>query len=407
MSRARDRLSGLMVRNTTVPGMYHDGGGLYLQVSQSGTKSWILRYTFNQKIRDMGLGPLSDWTLAESRERAKKYRQLIADQIDPIEHRQVQQKAQVAELQNRKTFKECAIACHDDKLTLWKNVKHKDQWINTLTNYAFPLIGSMNVASVGKKEVAKVLEPIWLTKQETANRLLQRMRIVLGWASAHDYYADYNLKMWDELPNLLPGRPKKKESHHSAAPYTEAGALIEKLRQSNVSPLLKYCFEFTVLTAARSGEARGALKSEVDFEKNMWVIPDNRMKMDKAHSVPLSDRAIEVLKLAYAAAPRSALVFPNLNTNEPLSDQAFTKVVLRENLKVSYTAHGFRSTFRTWAGEQTKYPREVCEHALAHNIMDSVEAAYARTTFVEQRRNLMQDWANYLDATAMNQLEAT
>ena len=407
MSRARDRLSALMVRNLKVPGMYHDGGGLYLQVSKVGTKSWILRFTLNQKIRDMGLGPLSDWTLAEARERAKKYRQLVAEQVDPIAHRLAEQRAQIEEIQNRKTFEECALACHSDKTGQWKNEKHKDQWINTLSKYAFPSIGSKNVAEVGKKEVAKVLEPIWLTKQETANRLLQRMRVVLGWASAHDYYSGYNLKMWDELPNLLPGRPKKKESHHSAAPYIEAGALIEKLRQSNVSSLLKYCFEFTVLTAARSGEARGALKSEIDFEKKMWVIPDNRMKMDKAHSVPLSDRAVEVLKLAYAAAPRSALVFPNLNTNEPLSDQAFTKVVLRENLKVAYTAHGFRSTFRTWAGEQTKYPREVCEHALAHNIMDSVEAAYARTTFVEQRRNLMQDWANYLKATAINQPETT
>jgi integrase len=401
MSRARDRLTALAVKNANKPGFYHDGGGLYLQVSRFGTKSWILRYTIDKKTRDMGLGPLLDWTLAEARDRAKQYRQLIDDKRDPIEHRNAEQKARAAERDSRKTFEQCAIACHEDKETLWKNTKHKAQWISTLSSYAFPVVGSMNVADVGKKEVARVLEPIWLSKQETASRLLQRIRVVLGWASAHDYYPSYDLKMWDELPNLLPGRPKKKENHYSSCPYVEAGALMQRLRQLTISETLKLCFEFTVLTAARSGEARGALKSEINFESKMWVIPDNRMKMDKAHSVPLSDRAIEVLMQAYELAPDSKFAFPNLGSDQPFSDQAFTKVVLRENLKVEYTAHGFRSTFRTWAGEKTKYPREVCEHALAHDIADKVEAAYARTTFVEQRRLLMQDWADYLRDTAV------
>jgi hypothetical protein len=175
MSKSRERLSGIMVRNSTKPGFYHDGGGLYLQISIYGTKSWILRYTINKKTRDMGLGPLVGWTLAEARERAKKYRQLIDDKIDPIEHRQAEHKALTAERENRKTFEECALACHEDKQSLWKNEKHKKQWISTLKKYAFPIIGALNVASVGKKEVAKVLEPIWITKQETASRLLQRI----------------------------------------------------------------------------------------------------------------------------------------------------------------------------------------------------------------------------------------
>jgi integrase len=403
MSRARDRLSALSVKNASKSGFYHDGGGLYLQVSVYGTKSWILRYTMNKKTRDMGLGALADWTLAEARQRAKKFRQLLDDNIDPIEHRQAEHKKINAERDNRKTFEECARNCHDDKASQWKNIKHRDQWIRTLSQYAFPSLGSMNVADVGKAEIASVLKPIWLEKEETANRLLQRIRIVLGWASAHNYYPGYDLKIWDELPNLLPSRPRKKESHYSSCPYAEAGALMEKLRQSQVSEILKLCFQFTVLTAARSGEARGAMKSEVDFETKMWVIPDDRMKMDKAHSVPLSDTAIDVLKRAYAIVPDSKLVFPSVATGKQLSDQAFTKVVLRENLQVTYTAHGFRSTFRTWAGEQTKYPREVCEQALAHNIMDSVEAAYARTTFVEQRRHLMQDWADFLRQPAQPQ----
>lgn len=407
MSRARERLTAIAIKNTSETGFYHDGGGLYLQVSQYKTKSWILRYTIDKKTRDMGLGPLTDWTLAEARERAKKYRQLIDDRIDPIEFRDAEQKARADERANRKTFEECATACHNDKQTLWKNPKHKAQWINTLTNYAFPIIGSMNVASVGKKEVAKVLEPIWMTKQETASRILQRIRIVLGWASAHDYYPNYDLKMWDELPNLLSGRPKKKETHHASCPYTEIAALIGKLWESNVSEILKLCFEFTILTAARSGEARGALKAEINFDTKLWLIPDNRMKLDKAHSVPLSDRAIEVLKRAFAMAPNNPLVFPNLTSGKAFSDQAFTKVVLRENLEVPYTAHGFRSTFRTWAGEQTTYPREVCELALAHNIMDDVEKAYARTTFVEQRRHLMQDWSDFLKFETLSDSQKT
>lgn len=396
MSRARERLSAVAVRNAVKPGFYHDGGGLYLQVSTYNTKSWILRYTIDKKTRDMGLGPVLDWSLAEARERAKKFRQLVDDKIDPIEHRRKEQEARSAERDNRKTFEECALACHEKMASNWKNPKHKDQWINTLTNYAFPVIGKLDVSSVGKKAVADVLKPIWLVKVETASRVLQRIRAVLTYASAHDYYPGYDLKMWDDLPQLLPQRPDKKKLHFASCPYEEAATLIAKLQASSLSELLKLAFEFTVLTAVRSSEARGALKAEIDLDKKMWTIPDSRMKMDIAHSVPLSDRAIEVLERAYAIAPDSELVFPSPSSGKQFSDQAFTKVVLNETLKVKYTAHGFRSTFRVWAGEKTKYPREVCEHALAHNIMDAVEAAYARTTFVEQRRSLMQDWSNFL-----------
>ena len=180
MSRARDRLTAIAVRNASKPDFHHDGGGLYLQVSRFGTKSWILRYTIDKKTRDMGLDPVADWTLAEARERVMQYRRLIDDKRDPIEHRQAEQKARADERENSKTFGQCATACHEDKGTLWKNAKDEAQWINTLTSYALPVIGSMNIASIDKKEVAKMLEPIWLTKQETANRLLQRFRLVLG-----------------------------------------------------------------------------------------------------------------------------------------------------------------------------------------------------------------------------------
>ncbi|MES2941733.1 MAG: integrase arm-type DNA-binding domain-containing protein, partial [Pseudomonadota bacterium] len=290
MSRARERLSAAAVRHATKPGFYHDGGGLYLQVSQFGTKSWILRYTIDKKTRDMGLGPVADWSLAEARERAKKFRQLVDDKIDPIEFRRKEQEARATARENLKTFEECAIACHGKLKPTWKNPKHGDQWINTLTTYAFPVIGKLNVASVGKKSVADVLTPIWLLKQETASRVLQRIRAVLTYASAHDYYPGYDLKMWDELPQLLPQRPERKQAHHASCPYLEAAELIKKLQGSTLSELLKLAFEFTVLTGVRSSEARGALKAEIDLKQKVWNIPEDRMKMGIAHVVPLSDR---------------------------------------------------------------------------------------------------------------------
>lgn len=401
MNRARDRLTAVAVRNASKPGFYHDGGGLYLQVSRFGTKSWILRYTINKKTRDMGLGPLSDWSLSEARERARKFRQLVDDKTDPIEARQKEHAAKAAEAASRKTFEECAISCHESKSSAWKNPKHRDQWINTLSTYAFPKLGKLNVADVGKRAVADVLKPIWLTKQETANRVLQRIRAVLTFASAHDCYPGYDLKMWEELPALLPERADKKAVHHASCPYSQVNHLVRDLTASSLSEPLKLAFEFTILTAARSTEARGALKSEIDLDNKIWTIQDTRMKMAVTHTVPLSTRALEILRRAFALNPKSELVFPNPKSGKPFSDQAFTKVVLNETLNVEYTAHGFRSTFRTWAGEQTTYPREVCEQALAHNIMDAVEAAYARTTFVEQRRRLMQDWSEFVANKAL------
>lgn len=397
MSKAINRLTAIGIRKLTEPGFYHDGAGLYLQVSRFGTKSWVLRYTVNKKTRDMGLGPLSDWTLAEVRENARQWRQQVDKGLDPIEARTSIRRATSKALSSRKTFEECAIACHASKVSGWKNEKHKAQWINTLTTYAFPVIGKMNVSDVGKKEVAAVLEPIWLTKQETADRLRQRIRTVLTWASSHDYYPDYDLKMWDELPNLVNTRPvNKTTNHHASCDYTAAGALLHQLRDTSISEMLKLCFEFMVLTAVRSGEARGTLKSEIDLSSRIWKIPANRMKMGIAHDIPLSDRAFEIASLAKMLHPDQELLFPNISNGKMYSDQAFTKVVLNETLKVSYTAHGFRATFRTWAGKETNYPREICEHALAHNVANETENAYARTNYFEKRVPLMQEWADYL-----------
>ncbi|RYD62288.1 MAG: DUF4102 domain-containing protein, partial [Verrucomicrobiaceae bacterium] len=278
MNKTRNRLSAVAVKNAKEPGFYHDGGGLYLQVSRFGTKSWVLRYTINKKTRDMGLGPESNWSLAQARQRAQQYRQLVDDRVDPIDFRLDEQKKQAEAKANVQTFLQCAVDCHAKRASGWKNPKHKDQWINTLTHYAFPSLGEMNVADVGKKAVAAMLAPIWLEKPETARRVLQRTRAVLTFASANGFYAGYDLKMWAELPELLPHRPDKKAEHHASCPYAEAAGLLAKLKESTVSEMLKLAFEFTVLTAARSGEARGALKSEIDLTTKMWTIPDDRMK---------------------------------------------------------------------------------------------------------------------------------
>ncbi|CAM8645430.1 XerC Integrase [Comamonadaceae bacterium] len=406
-SKARDRLSALMVKSITTPGIYHDGGGLYLQVSrlESRSKSWFLRYTIEGKVRDMGLGSLTEWSLSEIRERAKKYRRMLDDKLDPIEVRNSErllQKAEVAEkakLQaSQKTFAECAYECHKSLKSSWKNSKHGDQWINTLTTYAFPILGKNLIAEVDKHSIKNVMLPIWLSKKDTADRLLQRIRTVMDWAVAHEYHPGYKPSLWKDLTTILPQRPDQQRKHFSSCPYADVGPLVKQLQATGVTQIVKLCFEFMILTAARSGEARGALKSEIDFDKKIWRIDGSRMKAGITHTVPLSDRAEAILREAFSIEPDSVFVFPSTRKKTALSDQAFTKVVLRENLKVAYTAHGFRSSFRTWAGKLTNYDRIVCELALAHDLKTDVESAYDRNDYEEKRRHLMQDWASYLKA---------
>ena len=404
-SKARDRLSALMVKSISAPGIYHDGGGLYLQVSrlESRSKSWFLRYTIEGKVRDMGLGSLTEWSLSEIRDRAKKFRRMLDDKLDPIEIRKsdlLLQKVDVAEkamlVASQKTFAECAAECHKSLKSSWKNTKHGDQWINTLTTYAFPTLGKYLVTEVDKNSIKNVMLPIWLSKKDTADRLLQRIRTVMDWAVAHEYHPGYKPSLWKDLSTILPQRPDQPRKHFSSCPYADVGALIRQLQVTGVTPIVKLCFEFMILTAARSGEARGALKTEVDFDQKIWRIDGGRMKAGITHTVPLSDKAEAILREAFLVAPESIFVFPSARNKVALSDQAFTKVVLRENLKVSYTAHGFRSSFRTWAGKLTNYDRIVCELALAHDLKTEVESAYDRNDYEEKRRHLMQDWANYL-----------
>jgi len=386
------RISAVGIKHLKEPGYYADGDGLYLQVSPAGTKSWIFRFMLNKRAREMGLGSLSTFTLAEARERVRKYRQMLADGIDPIEQRQAERNKNIVENTQRRTFEQCAQEYYELHMGSWKSGKHTDQWMNTLTNYAFPIFGKKDVSSVSKADVLLAIEPIWATKTETASRVRQRIRAVLEWATARDYRRGHDPNMWDQISRSLPkSKDIKKTKHFAACPYSAVYDAIQSIKTSPAGDTVKLAFEFIILTAARSGEVRGAKWSEIDLENKRWTIPGERMKSAKEHRVPLSPRAMEILEAMRGRD--SDLVFPS-DKNKPYSDMAFTMLLRR--LGHEFTVHGFRSTFRDWSAEQTAFPREVCEAALAHTSgKDATEAAYFRSDLFEKRRQLMDAWAMY------------
>lgn len=380
------------------PGYYLDGHGLYLQVGPGNARSWVLRYTLNKKTREMGLGSVDTFGLAKARERALHCRQLIADGIDPIAHRQLSRDEMVKVASASKTFAECADEYHKAHAENWKNVKHADQWINTLTSYAFPKFGQIAVVDVNKSHILAALTPIWKTKAETASRVLQRIRMVLNYAAARDYSKGLDAEFWQQVKLALGANDRaRKVEHHSSCPYAEVGALLAQVQASGASLLTKLAFEFLILTASRSGEVRGARWSEFDDGYTSWSIPGERMKAGREHRVPLSARAKALLKQVKAERPDDLdLVFPS-NKDTPLSDMVFTQLLRR--LGMPFTMHGFRASFRTWGMEATSYPDEMLEFALAHVVGDQTVRAYARSDLVDKRRQLMQDWADYLRTT--------
>lgn len=385
------RLSATKVSNLNERGYYADGGGLYFRVSEFNTRLWAFRYKRSGKAREMGLGAYPDVSLKEARERAEEARKLLRDDIDPIDRRQAARSAMLAARETALTFEQCASAYIAIKEHEWKNAKHGDQWRNTLTTYAFPVIGSLLVAHVEQTHILQILEPIWTTKTETATRLRGRIESVLDYATVRGYRKGDNPARWRGHLDKLLATPSKvtKVEHHAALPYTEVGAFMAALRQQ--AGMGARALEFAIITAARSGEVRGATWAEVDMDQSVWIIPDTRMKAGREHRIPLSDAAVELLRLL----PRiegSELLFPNTKGTE-LSDMTLTAVLRRMGRQV--TAHGFRSTFRDWAGETTAYPLEVIEHALAHQLKDKAEAAYARGTLFSKHRRLMADWAKY------------
>lgn len=377
-------------------GWHADGGNLYLLV-RGTSRSWVFRYTSptDNKRRNMGLGSLEAVSLARAREIAREYRSMVKDRLNPADPIKVLADAKAERLGSagkRKTFKECAELYLELHRSGWANPKHAQQWENTLSTYAYPFIGELVVSDIETGHVSSCLLPIWKTKTETAKRLRGRIENILDWAKVSGYRDGDNPAQWrGHLDKLLPAPTKiAKVKHHSALPYDHVGAFMTTLRCR--SGIAARALEFTILTAARSGEVRGATWDEIDFTKRLWTIPAERMKMRRDHEVPLSDAVVSILN----ALPRTdaRYVFPGAREKKPMSDMTLSKVIRRTGDQTS-TVHGFRSTFRDWAAETTAYPREVVEMALAHTIENKAEAAYRRGNLLAKRSRLMEDWATY------------
>jgi integrase len=384
-----NQLTTRKVASAKTPNSYYgDGGGLYLQVSAYGTRSWVYRYTIAGDRREMGLGSLDTFTLKEARGRARECRQLVNQGIDPIDARRAKRDARRAEAAKRLTFKEAAKKYIDAHAGEWRNAVHAAQWSTSLETYAYPVLGDMSVSDIDLPHVLKVLTPIWNDKTETASRIRARIERVLAWATVAKFRSGDNPATWrGNLKEALAAPAKiKKIKHHPALPYVELPAFMAELRARD--GIAARALEFTVLTAARTGEVTGAAWAEIDLARKVWTIPADRMKAQKEHRVPLSDRAVEIV----VGLPRAGdVVFPGLKRK--------SMVWVLQSLRDGITVHGLRSTFRDWAAERTAYPREVIEHALAHKLKDAAEAAYARSDALEKRRRLMVEWARYCSSS--------
>jgi integrase len=388
-----NRLSAIEVRGLNRGGMYHDGGGLYLQVSGRGAKSWIYRFMLDGRGREMGLGPLTTISLAEARKRAAECRKLRLDGIDPIETRREQRSRRRLDAARAMSFDKCAAAYIDAHKAGWRNPKHAKQWPSTLEAYASPVFGSLPVHTIDVGLVMKAIEPIWQSKPETASRLRGRIEAVLDWATVRGYRKGENPARWrGHLDKLLPARSKiRKVEHHPALPYAEIAEFIEALRRQE--GIAARALEFLILTAARTGEVIGSQWDEIDLQDKVWVIPGTRMKAGREHRVPLFGAAHSILA-RLREVRESDFVFPGGKKGKPLSDMAMLKLLKRMG-RDDLTAHGFRSTFRDWAAECTNFPRDVVEMALAHTIESKVEAAYRRGDLFQKRRQLMEAWARF------------
>jgi len=398
MERRIQKLSALAASKANKPGRYSDGAGLWLQVTKAGTKSWLFRYMRYGKAREMGLGALHTISLSDAREKALQCRKLLQDGKDPIEEkRSTLQQARLDESKTL-TFTECAEKYIEAHRSGWRNAKHITQWENTISTYATPIFGSLPVAGIDTTLVMKCLEEIWEKKPETASRLRGRIEAVLDWATAREYRKGENPARWrGHLNKLLPSRAKvAKVKHHKALPYSEIPAFMDKLRQQD--GIAARAMEFLVLTATRTNETLGAQWSEIDMDAALWTIPAERMKAGREHRVPLSPRALDILR-AMEELKQGDFIFPGRSFGKSLSNMACL-MTLRRMKRTDLTAHGFRSTFRDWTAEVTSCPSEVAEMALAHTVSDKVEAAYRRGDLFKKREKLMKDWTAYCQLPA-------
>ena len=375
--------------------MHADGGGLYLRVTHSGTKNWVFRYMLNGRPRWMGVGPLHTIGLAEARNRAAAFRLQRQDGVDPIERRRAERLGARLDAARAVTFKECAARYIASHRAGWRNPKHAAQWQATLATYAEPVIDGLSVQAVDTALVLKVLEPIWTAKPETAGRVRGRMESILDWAKVRGFRSGENPARWrGHLDKLLPARSKvRRVEHHAALAYAQLPVFLMSLREQE--GIAARALEYAILTAARTGEIIGAQWSEMDLLDKTWTLPAGRMKAGREHRVPLSAHALAILKEMQAHRQAGdAFVFPGATLGRPLSNMAFL-MLLRRMGRGDLTAHGFRSTFRDWAAERTKFPAEVAEMALAHTVSDKTVAAYNRSDLFERRRRLMAAWANF------------
>jgi len=379
------KLNPLLVRNVKEPGRYGDGDGLILEVRPGGSKSWIARLQANGRRRDYGLGSLKDISLTEAREKAREFRKLLRAGIDPLEAKRLSREIP--------TFKTAAKAYHGEWKKRRRNPKHEAQWLSTLEAYAFPRFGDLRVDQVGTGHVRDALADIWLTKPETARRVRQRIGKVLDYAHGAGWRGAFAMSA---VNGSLPEQPRK-TGRFEAMPYARIPEFSVAVKSR--TSMGRLALEALILTAARSGEIRGARWGEVDLEAATWTVPADRMKAGKIHVVPLSKAAVGVFeRAAEFRTETSDLVFHGSKRGKPLSDMTLLKVL--RDLNEPYTVHGFRSAFRDWVAEQTSVPGEVAEAALAHAIPNKVEAAYKRTDFVEKRRKLMDAWGAYCSGQA-------
>ena len=388
---AGEKLSALKAKSLNRPGRYGDGKGLWLQVRDAEHRSWLFRYVFAGKQRQMGLGSFSDVSLAEAREAAQECRLLVRQGCDPIEDRRKKK----ADASGAMTFRQVAdryLAGHEAG---WRNDKHRRQWRATLS-LACEQFGETSLASIDTDDVMRVLEPIWMQKTETASRLRGRIECVIDYAAARGWRIGENPARWrGHLAKLLP-EPSKitRVNHHAALPWAEIGAFMAELRDED--GVAARALEFAILTAGRTGEVIGATWAEMDMQAALWTVPGERMKAGRQHRVPLSDAALHVLSVV--TPPRDSLesswVFPGSRIGRPLSNMGMM-MLLRRMKRSDLTVHGFRSTFRDWCAEGTNYPRDLAEKALAHTVGDETERSYQRGDLLQRRREVMGAWADF------------
>jgi integrase len=372
-----DRLTALRVQREKRPGRHPDGRGLFLCIGKSGARSWVLRFMLNGKSRDMGLGSAHDVTLAEARGKAASARKLKADGIDPVATKHASRAAARTAQAKAVTFGQCADAYLAAHRGGWRSVVHAEQWRQSIADYSLPVLGALPVAAIDTALVLKVLEPLWSTKTATASRVRNRVELILDWAKARGYRDGENPARWrGHLDKLLPAPTKvQRKTHHAALPHADLPAFVAELRAHKGHTAR--ALEFVILTAARTGEVRGATAAEFDMAAAVWTIPAPRMKSGKEHRVPLSAPALALVDAAVALTSRVTM----------------SKLVAK--LRPGLTVHGFRSTFRDWAAETTNFPREIAELALAHTVGSEVERAYRRSDLFDRRRQLMNEWAAY------------